>query len=79
MQVSRDAAVIHISEHYRDCSPGAKAMITVSDIEAFHREIVARPNPNIGANIENAFWGARVVELSDPFGNRLCFNQPNAK
>jgi hypothetical protein len=26
--------------------------------------------------VDTAPWNAKVMEVIDPFGNRLCFNQP---
>jgi len=75
LQVSRGAVVLHLTEHYGDCSPGAKVFIHTDDVEALHQELSARPNPNMHPGIETAPWNARVMEIIDPFGNRLCFNQ----
>lgn len=74
--VARGAVVLHLTEHYGDCSPGAKVMIGVDDVEALHRELSSRPNPNMRPHVERAPWNAMVMEVIDPFGNRLCFNQP---
>lgn len=76
LQVSREAVVIHLTEHYGDCSPGAKVFINTDDVEALHRELASRPNPNMRPSVEQAPWNAKVMEVIDPFGNRLCFNQP---
>ncbi len=74
--VSRGAAVLHLTEHYGDCSPGAKVMIGVDDVEALHRELGSRQNPNMRPDVKKAPWNAMVMEVIDPFGNRICFNQP---
>jgi len=79
LQISRDSAVFHLTEHYGDCSPGAKAFIHIDDVEALHAEISSRPNPNMNPGIKDAPWNARVMEVIDPFGNRLCFNQSLSK
>lgn len=75
LQVSREAVVIHLTEHYGDCSPGAKVFINTDDVEALYRELASRPNPNMRPSVEQASWNAKVMEVIDPFGNRLCFNQ----
>jgi hypothetical protein len=59
-----------------DCSPGAKVFINTDDVEALHRELGTRPNPNMRPGVEVAPWNAKVVEVIDPFGDRLCFNEP---
>lgn len=75
LQVSRGAVVLHLTEHYGDCSPGAKVFIPIDDVEALHRELASRPNANMRPGIELAPWNAKLMTLTDPFGNRLCFNQ----
>ena len=47
LQVSRGPVVLHLTEHYGDCSPGAKVFINTDDVEALHRELATRPNPNM--------------------------------
>jgi catechol 2,3-dioxygenase-like lactoylglutathione lyase family enzyme len=76
MQISRGPVLLHLSAHYGDCSPGAKVFINTDDVEALHRELWSRPNPNVRPGIEIAPWKAKVMDVIDPFGNRLCFNQP---
>lgn len=52
--------------------------VETDDVEALHRELSARTNPNMRPGVDVAPWNAKVMELIDPFGNRLCFNQPLA-
>lgn len=75
IQISRDSLVIHLTEHHGDGSPGAKILVHVDDVEALHRELSTRPNPNMNPGIEDAPWHAKVMEVTDPFGNRICFNE----
>jgi catechol 2,3-dioxygenase-like lactoylglutathione lyase family enzyme len=79
IQISRDSAILHLTEHYGDCSPGAKAFIHIDDVAALHAELASRPNPNMNPGIEDAPWNAKVMEVIDPFGNRLCFDQSLSK
>jgi catechol 2,3-dioxygenase-like lactoylglutathione lyase family enzyme len=79
LQVSRDSLILHLTEHFGDCCPGAKAFVHTDDVEALHRELRQRPNPNMNPGLEEAPWGARIIEVIDPFGNRICFNQPLSK
>jgi uncharacterized glyoxalase superfamily protein PhnB len=73
MQVSRDASVLHLSEHFGDGSPGAAIRIQTDDIEAFHRELTARQYKYARPGLEDQPWGTREVSVKDPFGNRLVF------
>lgn len=75
MQVSRGEAILHISEHHGDCTPGGAVRIWVEDIDAFHAEITSRPHPRLRPGIQDQPWGLREVSLTDPFGNRVIFAQ----
>jgi len=75
LQVSRDEAVLHLSEHYGDSTPGSKVFISIDDVGALHQELRTRPNPNMNPSVVEAPWNAMIMEVIDPFGNRLCFNQ----
>jgi len=70
-QVSRRPVVLHLTEHYGDCCPGAKVFINTDDVEALHRELHSH-HPGV----EVAPRNAKVMDVIDPFGNRLSFNQP---
>ncbi|MBA3684693.1 MAG: VOC family protein [Planctomycetes bacterium] len=78
LQVARGATVLHLSEHYGDCTPGVRLVVIVSDAEGLLAELRSRPNPNMNPGLEMAPWNAKVVEVTDPFGNRLTFTQPLA-
>jgi len=75
LRIARGPVVLHLTEHYGDCSPGAKVVIDTDDVEALHRELSSRPNPNMRPGVELAPWNAKVMDVVDPFGNRLSFNQ----
>lgn len=73
LQVSRDGCVLHLSEHHGDACPGSSMRIQTDEIEAFHRELMAKPYPYMRPGIEDTPWGSRDVSVADPFGNRLTF------
>jgi uncharacterized glyoxalase superfamily protein PhnB len=75
MQVSRDGLVLHLSEHHGDACPGSTALVQTTGLEAYHREISATGYRFLRPGIEVAPWNARVMEVTDPFGNRLRFNE----
>ncbi len=75
MQVSRDGLVLHLSEHHGDASPGARIFVVTEGLDALHAELTARNYRFLKPSVEDAPWGARVMELTDPFGNRLSFNE----
>lgn len=71
MEVSRDKAVLQLTEHYGDGSPCAKVFIGIDDLEELHQEIIERPNPFMMPGVEAAEWCAKFMTVIDPFGNRL--------
>jgi len=76
MQVSKGNLVFHLSEHSGDCTPGSKVFVNVSDLEAFYHEITSRPYKYSKPAIEQAPWGDRCFTVTDPFSNRVLFNEP---
>ena len=74
MQLSR-GSIIHLSEHHGDASPGAAVMVDMTGIDAFHAEITAKNYKFAKPGIEPTPWGARIVKVADPFGNRLTFSE----
>ena len=75
MQVSRDALVLHLSEHSGDCSPGAKVFVNTPDVERLYHDIISKGYKYNRPEIATAPWGDRVLEVIDPFSNRILFNE----
>ena len=73
MQVSRNACVLHLSEHHGDCCPGAAVRIACDDVDAYHAELAAREYGYARPQVEDTPWGSRDMTVTDPFGNRLTF------
>lgn len=74
LQVSRDGLLLHLTEHAGDAVPGATVFVRVADLHALHRELAGRhdgPHPGV----EAMPWGSIGMELRDPFGNRIRFDQ----
>jgi catechol 2,3-dioxygenase-like lactoylglutathione lyase family enzyme len=74
-QVSRGHAVLHLSEHHGDASPGGAALISVQDVGALHDELHSRPYDFAHPGVRDEDWG-RVMVVIDPFHNRIVFHQP---
>jgi uncharacterized glyoxalase superfamily protein PhnB len=74
MQVTRDACVLHLSEHYGDASPGSAIRIDTTELDAFHAELTAKRYKYARPGINEQPWG-REVSVRDPFGNRLIFSE----
>lgn len=75
LQVSRGGCVLHLTEHHGDCCPGAAVLVCITGIDALHGELVAKDYPYLRPGVETAPWNARVMEVIDPFGNRLRFSE----
>jgi len=75
MQVSRGDLSLHLSEHHGDGSPGSTVFVRMRGLEAFHREITSKGYRYLRPGIERAPWNANVMEVIDPFGNRIRFNE----
>jgi hypothetical protein len=78
MEVSRDKAVLHLTEHYGDGSPCAKVFLGIDDLDELHQEIMERPNPFMRPGVEAAEWCEKFMTVIDPFGNRLVFVEKSA-
>jgi hypothetical protein len=78
MQISRGRLRLHLSEHHRDASPGSTVFVRMRGIEALHRELAAKDYRYLKPGIEQAPWRARLMEVIDPFGNRIRFNEDDS-
>lgn len=75
MQVSRGGLTIHLSEHHGDASPGSTAFVRMKGIDALHAELTAKQYKFLRPGLEIAPWNAKCMEVIDPFGNRIRFNE----
>jgi catechol 2,3-dioxygenase-like lactoylglutathione lyase family enzyme len=75
MQVSRGTLRLHLTEHYGDACPGSTVFVRMRGVEALHRELASKAYRYLRPGVERAPWGARVMEVTDPFGNRIRFNE----
>lgn len=71
-QVTRSGLTLHLSEHHGDATPGSGIFIPVEDIDALHKELHAKEYMYAKPDIETVDWG-RLLQVMDPFGNRLRF------
>jgi catechol 2,3-dioxygenase-like lactoylglutathione lyase family enzyme len=75
MQVSRDGLTLHLSEHVGDACPGSTVFVRTRGIEALHAELSAKKYKYLRPGVEIAPWNAKCMEVIDPFGNRIRFNE----
>ena len=79
MQISLEDIVLHLTEHYGDCTPGSKVFIETKGIDELHKSLVSKKYNYLNPGIELAPGNAKTMELIDPFGNKLLFNESLAK
>jgi catechol 2,3-dioxygenase-like lactoylglutathione lyase family enzyme len=75
MQVSRGGLVFHLSEHYGDGTPGTAVYVDMQGVKEFHAEISARKYKYYRPAVERTPWDTWAMDLLDPFGNKLRFNE----
>ncbi len=75
LSVVRGQLTLHLSEHHGDACPGSTVFVWMTGIEEFHAELMATGYPYNRPGLETTFYQSRSVEVIDPFGNRLRFNE----
>lgn len=75
MQVSRGGLLLHLSEHHGDACPGSVLYVPMTGLDEFHREISAKKYKYNRPGVELMPWNARVMQVHDPFGNRIRFSE----
>lgn len=73
-QISRAGLILHLSEHHGDATPGSTVFVPMRGVRAFHAELSAKRYPFLRPGIEAMPWG-EVMQVTDPFGNRIRFCQ----
>ena len=75
IEVSRSGMTLHLSEHHGDCCPGSTVFVWMTGIEDFHKEITSKDYKYNKPGLETTFYDAKCVEVTDPFSNRIRFNE----
>lgn len=75
MQVSRDNLVFHLSERSGDCTPGSKVFVNTNEFDIPYKEIISKGYQYCKSEITTAPWSNRVFEVTDPFSNKVLFNE----
>lgn len=78
MQVSRAGCVLHLTEHHGDCCPGSTVFVRTTGLDEFHREITAKGYGHLRPGVDDSGHGSRCMEVIDPFGNRIRFDEGSA-
>jgi len=78
MQVSIRDAVIALSEHHGDGSPGAQiSIVEFEGLEAYHQLLLGKHYKFMKPGLHKVEWDPHTLEMTviDPFYNRLVFNE----
>ncbi len=74
LQISRDACVIHLSEHHGDGCPGARLRIETTGLDDFCAALRAKDYKNFKpGGPQDTPWETKEMCAPDPFGNQLFF------
>jgi hypothetical protein len=79
MQVSLGEAILHLSEHHGDCTPGAAVRIESDALEEQCRELNRKNYSYAKPGIQETPWNMREMTVTDPFGNRLVFYERSGR
>ncbi|MEK3822279.1 MAG: glyoxalase superfamily protein [Bacillota bacterium] len=72
-QVSLNNAVLHLSEHHGDSTPGSAIRIKTNDLESFHTSLSKKEYRYSKPTIEKTPWNTIELTVIDPFSNRITF------
>ena len=72
--ISRNGLQLHLSEHHGDASPGATIFVPMHNIDMLRDELQGKRYGYGRPEIVEQGWG-KVLEVYDPFGNRIRFCQ----
>ncbi|NSL86149.1 glyoxalase superfamily protein [Chitinophaga solisilvae] len=78
MKISKGDAVIDLSEHHGDASPGAKIIIAdFKNLKAFHKELTEKDYKYMKPGLERAEWNPDILMMTviDPFLNSIIFEE----
>ena len=75
LEVTRDGLTLHLSEHHGDASPGARVFLWCTGLKEFHKMLLDKQYKHNRPGFEETFYDSFEVEVIDPFGNRLSFNE----
>jgi hypothetical protein len=79
MQVSKDGARLHLSEHFGDGTPGTYVRIECTGVREYQQSLLTKRYKNARPGVQEQDWGTREMSISDPFNNQLVFWEPFTK
>lgn len=77
MQISRGDAVLHLTEHHGDATPGAHILLRAEGIATFQAELAGKSYRYAKPGLDDWVGGGKCVVVTDPFMNKLTFAGPD--
>lgn len=74
MQISKNHLTLHLSENKR-FQTNVITFVDTKGIELFHKELVERNTAKSIPDVSKTDWQTLQMEIEDPFGNLLRFNE----
>lgn len=71
--------ILHLSEHHGDSTPGSGVYIeNFKGLIEFHSKLIAKDYKYNRLGLQKPFLTSKslCMDVIDPFGNRLSFNEP---
>ncbi|GAB6560044.1 VOC family protein [Bacillus mobilis] len=78
MQISLQDAVIHLSEHHGDASPGGAIRVKIADLKSYYTILSSKDYEYAKPDIERTPWDTMELTVIDPFSNRIIFYEERA-
>ncbi|QNF29921.1 VOC family protein [Metabacillus sp. KUDC1714] len=72
-QVSLNDAVLHLSEHHGDSSPGSAIRIKINELKSYHSLLSEKEYSYAKPAVEKTPWGTIELTVIDPFSNKITF------
>lgn len=72
MQVSKGDLILHLTENER-FQPGMFVLVETKGIDLLQKEINEKSAQSVIISLTD--WGTKQIEIEDPFGNMLRFNE----
>ena len=75
IEIVREGLTIHLSEHHGDSTPGTRVFLWCIDLKEYHKMLIEKKYKYNRPGIEETFYGSWCMEVINPFGNKLSFNE----
>lgn len=66
-------AMLHVSEHHGDATPGSAVRLEVRHIERLQAELLGRAYKYARPGLQTTSWGTKEMCIQDPAGNKIIF------